>query len=356
MNEEKKIRVISFTKQGSRLNREIGKKLTEIGYRCSCYTVERFADKNEGELCLAPLPEKEKRSAWIGQYWGKEAFLFIGASGIAVRLIASWVKDKFTDSPVLVMDERAEYVIPLLSGHVGGAVEIAREIAGSVGAKPVITTATDVEQVLREQIRIRSICKAARFWDLGQREKRSLPCRDLAVDPAESCGGDRMQTGNGGSGDRKRTAGDPGGAWMPDGAGRCDRQYPFKAGRAGTDRAGGKAACPVSLLFCGGTDEDRGGGRILGICTVGDRGGQRLRAGGESLRAGWKAGVWKESPERHDGGGGGKRKSVEIQIGENMEQILVFSGTTEGNALVRALRAYPVHVYCLLYTSDAADE
>ena len=126
MNEEKKIRVISFTKQGSRLNREIGKKLTEIGYRCSCYTVERFADKNEGELCLAPLPEKEKRSAWIGQYWGKEAFLFIGASGIAVRLIASWVKDKFTDSPVLVMDERAEYVIPLLSGHVGGAVEIAR--------------------------------------------------------------------------------------------------------------------------------------------------------------------------------------------------------------------------------------
>ena len=119
MNEEKKIRVISFTKQGSRLNREIGKKLTEIGYRCSCYTVERFADKNERELCLAPLPEKEKRSAWIGQYWGKEAFLFIGASGIAVRLIAPWVKDKFTDSPVLVMDERAEYVIPAVVGACG---------------------------------------------------------------------------------------------------------------------------------------------------------------------------------------------------------------------------------------------
>lgn len=52
---------------------------------------------------------------------GKDTYLFIGAAGIAVRSIAPLVKDKFTDSPVLVMDEKGGYIIPLLSSHLGGA-------------------------------------------------------------------------------------------------------------------------------------------------------------------------------------------------------------------------------------------
>ena len=63
-----------------------------------------------------------------------------------MRMIASHVKDKFTDSPVLVLDEKGSYVIPLLSGHVGGAVELAKEIAEKINAQAVLTTATDVEQ------------------------------------------------------------------------------------------------------------------------------------------------------------------------------------------------------------------
>ena len=78
--------------------------------------------------------------------WGEKALFFIGAAGIAVRMIAPHVKDKFTDSPVLVMDEKGSYVIPLLSGHVGGAVELAKEIAEKINAQAVLTTATDVEQ------------------------------------------------------------------------------------------------------------------------------------------------------------------------------------------------------------------
>ncbi len=85
------------------------------------------------------------------QQWAEDAFkkhlplLFIGAAGIAVRTIAPFVQDKTTDSPVLVMDETGVYVIPLLSGHLGGANELARTIAAVTGAQAVITTATDVQ-------------------------------------------------------------------------------------------------------------------------------------------------------------------------------------------------------------------
>ena len=111
--------ILSFTAAGTELNRRLCEKIRgafgpeEAPGRCGGYAPEKYAGRG-----ISPLPADKR--ALIGGSWGKAAFIFIGAAGIAVRYIAPWVKDKYTDSPVLVIDEKGQYVIPLLSGHVGG--------------------------------------------------------------------------------------------------------------------------------------------------------------------------------------------------------------------------------------------
>jgi precorrin-4 C11-methyltransferase len=72
-----------------------------------------------------------------------DAWIFIGAMGICVRAIAPWVKDKYHDPAVVCIDSLGRQVISVLSGHVGGANALTRDIAASLGANPVITTQTD---------------------------------------------------------------------------------------------------------------------------------------------------------------------------------------------------------------------
>lgn len=78
-------------------------------------------------------------------YRGIILFISLGA---VVRMIAPILEDKKTDPAVLVIDDRGEHVISVLSGHLGGANELTREIARVIGARPVITTASDVRQTI----------------------------------------------------------------------------------------------------------------------------------------------------------------------------------------------------------------
>ena len=122
--------IFSFSKRGGLLNAAIGRFLAGIGCEAECCTMPKFAGVCEAE------------------YFNKaDALIFIGASGIAVRAIAPHVKSKTTDPAVLVIDECANFVISLLSGHIGGANGLARQIAAAIKAVPVVTTATDVNNL-----------------------------------------------------------------------------------------------------------------------------------------------------------------------------------------------------------------
>jgi cobalt-precorrin 5A hydrolase len=81
------------------------------------------------------------------EIWGKSrALICIMATGIVVRQIAPLLKHKTMDPAVVVLDERGQFVISLLSGHVGGANRLALEVARLTGGQAVITTASDVRE------------------------------------------------------------------------------------------------------------------------------------------------------------------------------------------------------------------
>ncbi len=119
-----------------------------------------FAQKNEAEMkeqrgqSQARLSSAESRlnsnevqiisRVNVGKRWKDfDAFVFVGAMGICVRTIAPYIKDKHEDPAVVCVDSLGLNAISVLSGHIGGANDLARDIAAMIGAREVITTQSD---------------------------------------------------------------------------------------------------------------------------------------------------------------------------------------------------------------------
>ena len=116
-----KIAIIQISEEGKNIARLIQSQV--------------YAQKNEGEVISR---------ANVGKRWKDfDAFVFIGAMGICVRTIAPYIKDKHEDPAVVCVDSLGLNVISVLSGHVGGANNLTRDIAAMIGAREVITTQSD---------------------------------------------------------------------------------------------------------------------------------------------------------------------------------------------------------------------
>lgn len=119
------IAVISLNKYGDM----IGKKIN------SAISVNIFSKSKIENFKIVELVEKLMKNY--------DAIIFISSTGIAIRSIAPFIKNKTEDPAVVVVDILGKYVISLLSGHLGGANELSKKIAKIIDAEAVITTATD---------------------------------------------------------------------------------------------------------------------------------------------------------------------------------------------------------------------
>lgn len=132
--------IVALTRAGLETAKRVKEGLPQL--TCQLYTLPRLVDDTSQPLLGSPVQA-------LAQLFGQvEVLICIMATGIVVRSLAPVIADKTTDPAVLVLDEKGQHVISLLSGHLGGANQLTLTLAESLGACPVITTATDVQGVV----------------------------------------------------------------------------------------------------------------------------------------------------------------------------------------------------------------
>lgn len=135
--------VVAITKHGV----ELARRLQRSFDHADVYYMSKFARGDESGRNIQ-LFEGSVRLLFPALFPAYEGIICIISLGAVVRMIAPLLKDKKVDPGIVVIDDKGEHVISVLSGHLGGANELTREVAAVLGAAPVITTASDVQKTI----------------------------------------------------------------------------------------------------------------------------------------------------------------------------------------------------------------
>jgi cobalt-precorrin 5A hydrolase len=131
-----RVRIVALTPAGAALGRRLSDKMAG--------STLWLPAKLQGEYPEAK-PFESLKIVFEEAFAATCPVVGIMATGIVVRHVAPLLQGKDSDPAVVVMDEQGRFAISLLSGHLGGANDLARRVADLMGATPVITTATDVQ-------------------------------------------------------------------------------------------------------------------------------------------------------------------------------------------------------------------
>ncbi|MEW9699101.1 cobalt-precorrin 5A hydrolase [Paenibacillus sp. SI8] len=135
--------IVAITKHGV----EMARKLNEQMSGTDLYYMSKFAQGDEEQRSIQ-LFEGSVRLLFPALFPAYQGLIIIISLGAVVRMIAPLLQDKKKDPGVVVIDDKGEHVISVLSGHLGGANELTLEVAAALNARPVITTASDVQKTI----------------------------------------------------------------------------------------------------------------------------------------------------------------------------------------------------------------